>query len=111
MVKMGFGDNDMESDEKLDRILEILMELRSRPAPRPQADRAPFASGGGSSAGLLPNYGRAKGQPIAGASLGDLQYYAEGCRKSLNDPDKGRFHAKETAMLAELEAELGKHGR
>ena len=116
MDNMGFGDNDMQDSEKLDRILYVLREIKellgSGTTARSEYRVArAFPSSGGSAAGMLPNYGRAKGQPIAGASLGDLEYYAEGCRKSLNDPSKERFHEQERATLAALEAELGKHGR
>ncbi len=66
---------------------------------------APLAAppGGGL---LLPNYGRSKGQPIAGASLQDLEYYAAGCRRTLADPGKARFHDKERVLLAAIEAEI-----
>lgn len=54
----------------------------------------------------LPNYGRAQGQPIAGQDAKTLTFYANGCRRSLADPDKARFHAKEKALLEAIEAEL-----
>ncbi|MFN7131597.1 MAG: hypothetical protein ACK4N5_05905 [Myxococcales bacterium] len=53
----------------------------------------------------FPNYGRSKGAPIVGASAQDLDYYANGARKSLNDPAKARWHGKESALLAAIEAE------
>ena len=54
----------------------------------------------------LPPYGKAKGEPIAGADRTDLHYYAAGCKRTLADPAKARFHDKERAMLAAIEAEL-----
>jgi hypothetical protein len=72
-------------------------------APRPAA--APPSGGGGM---LLPNYGRSKGMPIVGASLQDLEFYANGSRRSLADPSKARFHEKEKGMLAALEAEIAR---
>ncbi|HYV44075.1 MAG TPA: hypothetical protein VFA20_04395 [Myxococcaceae bacterium] len=70
---------------------------------------APARSGGGSSGPLptaLPNYGRSKGAPIRGASQGDLEFYANGARRSLADPSKARFHDKERALLEAIDQEL-----
>ena len=58
---------------------------------------------------VFPNYGRSKGRPVAGASLGDLEFYANGCRRTLNDPSKARWHEKERALLAAIEAEMARH--
>jgi hypothetical protein len=63
------------------------------------------SSGGG---GTLPNYGRRKGEPIVGCPLSDLDYYANGCRRTLDDPSKSRWHAKERDTLAAIEAELAR---
>lgn len=57
---------------------------------------------------VFPSYGRAKGQPIAGAELKDLEFYAAACRKSLADPSKARWHDKERALLEAIDAEI--HG-
>lgn len=57
---------------------------------------------------VFPNYGRAKGKPIAGADLEDLEFYAAACRKSLADPSKARWHDKERALLEAIDAEI--HG-
>jgi hypothetical protein len=69
----------------------------------PSGGGAPSPFGG---AQAFPNYGRSKGQPIAGASLQDLEYYARGCRRTLADPNKARFHDKERVLLAAIEAEI-----
>lgn len=61
------------------------------------------ASGGGA---VFGNYGRNKGGPVVGASIDDLMYYGEGCLKSLDNPEKERFHAKEQALLDAINAEL-----
>lgn len=83
-------------------------------AAAPRASRAssaaparPAASGGGDGM-LLPNYGRSKGQPVYGASLQDLEFYANGARRSLSDPGKARWHDKERQLLASLEAEIAR---
>lgn len=71
------------------------------------AAAAPRASGGGDGT-LLPNYGRSKGQPVYGASLQDLEFYANGARRSLSDPGKARWHDKERQLLAAIEAEIAR---
>jgi len=71
--------------------------------PRPR----PTAAGGELT---FPNYGRSKGAPIQGASRNDLEFYANGARRSLADPSKARFHDKERALLAAIEAELARQG-
>jgi hypothetical protein len=71
-------------------------------SPSPSA-----SSGGGAPSGMVfPPYGRSKGAPIAGATRGDLEFYANGCRRTLSDPAKSRWHDKERALLAAIEAEL-----
>lgn len=57
---------------------------------------------------VFPPYGRSKGQPIAGASLQDLEFYINGSRRSLDDPSKSRWHDKERVLLAAMEAELAR---
>jgi len=66
------------------------------PAPRRAAAGEP----------VFPPYGRSKGQPIAGATMQDLEYYANGCRRTLDDPGKSRWHEKERVLLAAIEAEI-----
>jgi hypothetical protein len=75
------------------------------------ADTAPArstraASGSGDGGMVFPPYGRSKGAPIAGASTQDLEFYINGCRRTLDDPAKSRWHDKERVLLAALEAEL-----
>ena len=62
------------------------------------------------SGAVFPNYGRRKGEPVAGASEEDLDYYARGCRRTLADPGKARFHDKERTLLAAIEAEMSRRG-
>ena len=75
----------------------------AQPAPR---RTTPIASSGQGM--VFPPYGRSKGAPIAGASEQDLEYYAAGCRRTLGDPAKSRWHDKERALLAAIEAELAR---
>lgn len=77
----------------------------ARSAAAPQA--RPAGAGGGMS---LPNYGRSKGAPVVGASMQDLEYYANGCRRTLADPGKSRWHDKERELLAAIEAEIARQG-
>ena len=57
---------------------------------------------------VFPPYGRSKGAPIYGASMQDLEFYANGARRSLNDPSKARWHDKERALLAAIENEMAR---
>lgn len=75
------------------------------PTPRAAGRSAP--SGGGLDM-VFPNYGRSKGMPIAGATMQDLEFYANGSRRSLADPGKARFHDKERVLLAAIEAEIAR---
>lgn len=75
--------------------------VSSGSAPRPSRGPTPT---------VFPNYGRSKGQPIAGATPEDLNYYANGARRSIADPTKARWHESEAALLAAIEAELAKGG-
>jgi hypothetical protein len=68
---------------------------------------APPASSGGA---VFPPYGRSKGAPVAGASMQDLEYYASGCRRTLADQSKSRWHDKERQLLAAIEAEIARQG-
>lgn len=77
----------------------------SESAPR---RRAASSSGGGGDGMVFPPYGRSKGAPIYGASMQDLEYYANGCRRTLNDPSKSRWHEKERVLLAAIEAEIAR---
>lgn len=86
------------------------------PGARPESARPAVARGSGrasapSSGGgdqVFPNYGRSKGMPITGASMQDLEFYANGSRRSLADPGKARFHDKERVLLAAIEAEIAR---
>jgi hypothetical protein len=81
-------------------------------APAPMAsERAPARAPAGAAQGNFPNYGRSKGGPIAGATLQDLEYYANGCRRTLADPAKARWHDKERELLASIEGEIARQGR
>ncbi len=80
--------------------------LKSRMKPQPPAPPRSNGSSGASASAVFPNYGRLKGAPIHGAPLQDLEYYANGARKSLADASKAKWHDKERALLAQIEAEM-----
>ncbi|MCY1018443.1 hypothetical protein [Pyxidicoccus sp. MSG2] len=88
------------------------MSIGSAPdaaAAAPRRAAAPAGGGGGGGDGMVfPNYGRSKGAPVSGASMGDLEFYANGARRSLNDPSKSRWHDKERQLLAAIEAEMAR---
>lgn len=69
-----------------------------------QAGTRPTSSGGGGM--CFPPYGRNKGQPIAGAQMEQLLWYAGNAVKSINDPAKSRWREKESALLEALNAEI-----
>lgn len=103
-----------EAMEKLNLILGSVTRLtasvealRSEVADLKKAPPA-RASSGSSGGGLcFPPYGRSKGQPVKGASQGDLEFYRNGCIRTLDDPSKARWHEKEEQLLAAIDAELG----
>jgi hypothetical protein len=87
------------------------LSIGSAPEAAAPAPRRSASSGGGGGSGevsVFPNYGRNKGGPIRGASMQDLEYYAGGARRSLADPSKSRWHDRERALLAAIEAEIAR---
>lgn len=80
--------------------IETSMNIGAAPVSAP-------ASPGGA---VFPPYGRSKGKPVSGATMEDLEYYAAGCRRTLGDPAKSRWHDKERVLLAAIEAEMARHG-
>ena len=78
--------------------------LQFRDMQMAPAAARPSATGGP----VFPPYGRSKGQPVAGASAGDLEYYAAGCQRTLDDPAKARWHEKGRALLDAIKAEQKK---
>lgn len=68
------------------------------------------SGGGGGSGAVFPPYGRSKGAAVHGASMQDLEFYRNGCERSLNDPSKSRWAAKEQALLDAINAEIARQG-
>ena len=76
-------------------------------AARGGASRSePRAAGGA----VFPAYGRSKGMPVAGATMQDLEFYRNGCMRTLADASKSRWHEKERALLAAIDAEIAAQG-
>jgi hypothetical protein len=82
---------------------ELSIEPNADPASAPARRAASHDTGL-----VFPPYGRSKGAPVAGASVQDLEFYISGCRRTLDDPAKSRWHEKERVLLAALEAELAR---
>lgn len=89
-------------------VLETGAPVAGAVAVAGAAPARPPPSGGAPTA--FPNYGRGKNGPIAGASADDLSYYAAGCRRTLADANKARWHDKEKELLAVIEAEMARQG-
>ena len=90
------------------------LSIGSTAVPRAAAGAAggaarPAGAGGGDGM-VFPPYGRSKGMPVRGGSMQDLEYYANGCKRTLNDPSKSRWHDKERVLLAAIEAEIARQG-
>jgi hypothetical protein len=92
------------------RLGELLVGAVADRRPAPASPSAGHAGAAPAAAGgvVFPNYGRRKGEPIHGAAVSDLEYYAAGCRRTLADPGKARWHDKERVLLAAIEAELAR---
>lgn len=73
--------------------------------------RSTPASSGSSAGGVFPPFGQTKGEPIAGATERNIRFYAHAAMRTLDDPDKARFHDKERAQLALYVAELERQGK
>lgn len=95
----------------LDDIMDSIGALHLKVDALLKQNARPTSSGSSSSNGgvaVFPNYGRRKGEPVFGAAMDDLDYYANGCRRSLADPAKARWHDKERTLLAAIEAEIAR---
>lgn len=89
------------------------LSIGSTPVARASAGgaaRPAGAAAGGGDGMVFPPYGRSKGMPVRGGSMQDLEYYANGCKRTLNDPSKSRWHDKERVLLAAIEAEIARQG-
>ena len=91
---------------------ELSIEAQADPAVASRPPSRPAAGGVSGMSGdeptVFPPYGRSKSAPIAGASIQDLEFYIRGSRRTLDDPAKSRWHDKERALLAVMEAELAR---
>lgn len=72
--------------------------------------KPPAARSSGSPPTVFPNFGRAKGAAIAGASADDLAYYEGKAKESLADSAKSRWHDKERSLLEAIQAEHARQG-
>ena len=113
MIAAGYEGGDLTA-RLIACLIDTLDALRADLARREQrrlegagaipVRSAPVPTGGA----CFPNYGRSKNAPVAGATMGDLEYYAQGCRRTLADEAKARWHGKERALLAAIEQEIAR---
>ncbi len=97
----------MMSADQFGAVMDKLDAILAAVSGRPTAASAPAPTGNGGGA-CFGNYGRSKNQPVAGASLQDLEYYASGCRRTLADSSKSKFHGRERTLLAAIETEISR---
>ena len=112
-VRVGTATRDSDGSFLL-QLGDLVIGSQAEAAPARSSQgamrAAPAPVGPGGLPTVFPNYGRSKGAPIRGASQQDLDYYANGARRSLADPSKERFHDKERALLAAIEQEVQRQG-
>jgi len=78
-------------------------QLGARPSPAPAAPRA-APQDGAPSESFAVRYGNAKGKYLGQLSVPELQWYADGAAKSVDDPTKANFRASNEKELATLRA-------
>jgi len=108
MEKVRVGSATKEDDGFVLRLGELMVGGAGAPAAAPM--RAGAGGGGGGGGEVFPNYGRSKGMPIRGATRQDLEFYLNGCKRTLNDPGKARFHDKARQLMAAIEGEMQRQG-
>lgn len=98
------GDHEDLRDKRAlrDAVMKYAAQAGASPSPE---KRAPVSVNSGA---CFPNYGKAKGQPVAGASMADLEYYLRGCLRTLADESKSRWHDKERELAAVIRAEMAR---
>lgn len=79
-------------------------------AESPAAGRESSRGGRAGGEAVFPPFGRSKGQPIQGASLSDLEWYAKALRRDLDDPSKAKWHDKSQHTLDIIELEMERQG-
>lgn len=70
--------------------------------------RPPVEKGEGGALEL--RFGRSKGKTVAEAPTDDLEWMAARVRENLDNPEKARFRAADTALLTVIEAEPAGRG-
>jgi hypothetical protein len=108
--KVRVGTAVQQGSEFLLTLGELSIGTIPEPIRRAQQAQAAAQQAAGGAGEVFPPYGRSKGLPIRGASMGDLEFYANGSRRSLADPSKSRWHDKERQLLAAIEAEIVRQG-
>lgn len=78
-------------------------QLGARPSPAPAAPRSAPAAGAPDE-NFAVRYGKAKGKHLDELSASELQWYADGAARSVDDPAKANFRASNEKELATLRA-------
>ena len=107
--KVRVGTAVQQGSEFLLSLGELVIGQVPEPVRRVAAAQAAQQAAGGTGE-VFPPYGRSKGLPIKGATMGDLEFYANGSKRSLADPAKARWHEKERSLLAAIDAEIVRQG-
>jgi len=95
-----------------DRILSELQLMRVAmekiaASGKPLSVGAPKTAGG---PGTFPPFGNSAGQPIRGAMIKDLEFYAGSARKSIADPARSKFIVNNLTLLSTIEDEIARQG-
>jgi hypothetical protein len=100
------GDTDDLANKRMvhDAAFAYVASRGGNTMPRPES-RAPTSVNSGA---VFPPYGRSKGAPVAGASVNDLEFYRNGCLRTLADESKSRWHDKERELAAVIRAEMAR---
>lgn len=99
----GFTDSHVSgpASEKAAAVKARLASQQTIDAPRASPPRS-----SGDAPTIFPNYGKAKGAPIAGAAQSDLVFYRKGAERTLADASKAKWHQREQALIDAIDAEL-----
>src|SRR3954468_10086055 len=83
--KVRVGSATKAGDGFVLKLGELQVGGAGAPAAAPMRASSAGAGGGGGGGGdVFPNYGRSKGMPIRGGSRQDLEFYANGAKRTLN---------------------------
>lgn len=65
--------------------------------------KQPVSTSGGA---VFPPFGRSGGQPVVGASMGDLNFYKSAVERSMADESKSKYYDKNKELLKAIVQEI-----